>query len=33
MLFAKEGLSLAEPTAGEGNGDLVLKDEESEDGH
>jgi len=33
MLLAKEGLGLAEPTARDRNGDLVLEDEESEDGH
>ncbi len=33
MLLAKEGLGLAEPTEGDGNGDLVLEDEESDDGY
>jgi len=33
MLLAKERLGLAESTAGDRNGDLVLEHEESEDGH
>jgi hypothetical protein len=33
MLLAKEGLGLVEPTVGDRDGDLVLEDEESEDGH
>jgi hypothetical protein len=33
MLLEKEGLGLAEPALGDRNGDLVLEDEEPEDGH
>jgi hypothetical protein len=33
MLLAKEGLSLLEPSVGDWDGDLVLEDEESEDGY
>jgi hypothetical protein len=33
MLLAKEGLGLLEPAGGDWDGDLVLEDEESEDGY